>query len=261
MVNRDRIPTGFSQMDHELQGGLGRAELAIVAGTPKRGKTSLMVNFGITEMRGGRPVLHLSLADLSKSEVVIRYACALLGKKEEDVLANPKWALRVREWQDRNANWLIPVDLNFRRTSTEEIEDIIRRVRDEYPEIRLVIVDRAESMASPTKDGGLRHSLAKVYEDLRRVAAATNTSVVTDSQGSEQAYTRKKVTMDLARESKVDKAAVLDLWFGIGRDPDDRAGRFITIQGRRRIEKEVLKFSFDKDTFRFTEELYEGDDE
>jgi len=260
-INRDRIPTGFERMDRELQGGLGRAELAIVAGSPKRGKTSMMVNIAVHEMKNAsRPVLHFSLADLSKAEVVIRYACVIGGKREEEMLARKDWLKVIQDWQERNKNWVIPIDLNYRKVTPSEIEDVIRRVKSIYGELRLVIVDRAESMASAAKDGGLRHSLAAVYEDLRRVAAATNTSILTDTQGSEQSYTRRRVTMDLARESKVDKASILDIWIGLGRDPEDKTQRYVTLQGRRRIENDMLLFSFDKDNFRFQEEAFEGDD-
>lgn len=263
MIDAERIPTPWRGVNHELQGGLGRKEMTIVAGAPKMGKTSLMVNLAAYEMKHeGRPVLHIGLADLNRGEVLIRYASVLTAKTREELQKYPKWLQAVREWQDENENWLIAVDLTHRMSSISEIEDIIRRTKEKRPNLRLVVVDRLERMATPGKDGGVRHSLHKIYADLRSVASATNMSIVTDSQASDQAYRRKKVTFDLARESKVDKAGELDIWMGIGRDPDDAYSRFITLQGRRNIETEMHRHHFDKGrTFIFTEEAYEGGDD
>ena len=258
----NRIATGFPGVDEALQGGLGVGELMVIGGYGKSGKSAVLVNLALHEMREKRPVLYMTLADLHTLEIEIRLACMISEAPEADVLAHPDWLKDIQAWQQKHGNYIIPIDLTGKTVAPGQIEAIIQRVKTEHPRLRTVIIDRAESMARATNADQLRHRLAKVFTDVRGVAENTKTAIFVDIQTDVKSQWKTLVHWSDAHESKVDVGATLDIWLGIGRKQDDPDVRFFNLAGRRRIgDNNLHRFRFNKDTYQFAPEaMYEGEE-
>jgi len=61
------IPTGLSQLDYRLGGGVAPPELAILLAPMKRGKTITVANFGFSAVLDGKNVLHYPLEGSQES--------------------------------------------------------------------------------------------------------------------------------------------------------------------------------------------------
>lgn len=257
----ERIPTGLDGVDREFQGGISRRELGIIAGPPKRGKSATLVNIGGHEISSHRPLLYITLADLSKRDCVMRFAVWLTEQAVEELEAHPKHIKGLQSWFEKHGNKLYVTDWNDRTTTLGELDRHIAEAKSMEPKLRLVLVDRAETIAVPNKYGVLRHELKEIYTELRRIAHRYDVAIWADSQADSRAYTSKRVGMDKGAEDKIGKAGVTDLWLGVTRDQEEGDVLWMTLDGRRRIEQELHRYRLDKRTFRMTEEAsYEGED-
>ena len=260
-VNRlNRIGTGFVELDEALQGGLGVGELAVIGGYGKSGKSAVLMSIALTEMRDHhRPVLYITMADLHALELEMRLACMIANCKEEDL--KPGDMDEITRWQKRRSNYFIPVDLTGRTIAPGQIEALIASVKDKYPQLRLVIIDRAESMARVGNQDQIRHRIAKVFTDLRGIAENTQVAIYVDIQTDVRSKYKTRVHWSDAHESKVDVGATLDIWIGIGRKMADPSVRFFHLAGRRRIKDDLHRYRFNEN-FTFTYELmYEGEED
>lgn len=254
----ERIPTGLSSVDTEFQGGISRCELGIIAGPPKRGKSATLVNIGGHELAACRSVLYISLADLSKRDAVCRFASWLTDKPIEQLVEQPKHMRALQAWFEKKGHKLYVTDWNARHTTLGELDRHIAEAKEREPKLRLILVDRAETVAVPNKYGVLRHELKEIYTELRRIANRHDVAMWADSQADSRAYTSKKVGMDKGSEDKIGKAGVTDLWIGVTRDQEEMDVIWATLDGRRRVEQELHRFRLDKRTFRLTEEASYG---
>lgn len=262
-----RIPIGMPGIDAQFGGGYSERELGLVVGPPKRGKSALLVNIGGHELRRGNSVLYVSLADLFYENIVFRLSAWLTEKPLEYLMEKkPRAFARVmrqlQDWFDRKGHKLYAVDWTRRQTSLSDVERLIGDTKEAEPRMRLVLVDRAETIAVPNKYGILRHDLKEIYTELRRIAGRQGVAIWADSQADSSTYTSKKVTMAKASEDKIGKAGVTDLWMGITREPGDHTSYWITLDGRRKIEQDFFHIRMDQDTFRMKEEAsYEAEHE
>lgn len=261
LIDRDRIGIGLSGVDKSLQGGLGRGELGVIGGFPKYGKTSLLLNIAGNELKRGYPVLYITLADLSKGELLLRVACWFYKKPEEYLLSRPYLLERLNNELDKRDIHFIPIDMQdvIDEMSVDVIQNMIMETKKEYPDLRLVLIDRGEMLAYNASDRAHRHSIVEVYRDLRKAAKVGDVAVWADSQVGYTGKNKKVVTMDMAHESKVGKAQVLDVWVGIGNDMEDKYVRYLTLEGRRRIKQRVHQVRFSDNDFRYREEYLTED--
>lgn len=88
------IPTKyFPSIDEALYGGPRRGELYVVQGTPKAGKSGILVGLGAAALEQGYKVLHITIGDLKQVDVELRYAARLTGIAMKEIMwNNPMYA-------------------------------------------------------------------------------------------------------------------------------------------------------------------------
>lgn len=255
-----RIPVGLPGVDEQFGGGYSERELGLVVGPPKRGKSALLVNIGGHELERCRSVLYVSLADLFYENIVSRFSSWLTKRPIEYLIEHPRAMRTLQGWFEQKGHKLYAVDWTTRTTTLADLDRVIGETKGAEPKLRLVLVDRAETIAVPNKYGILRHELKEIYTELRRIAGRHGVAMWADSQADSRAYTSKKVGMDKGSEDKIGKAGVTDLWMGITREADDHSSYWLTLDGRRKITQEMFHLRMDQDTFRMKEEVsYEGE--
>ncbi len=72
----DRLPTGFTDLDAMLSGGLSEGQLVIVAARPGMGKSAFAGNISLRMARAGSSMLFVSL-EMSAAELAARFASTL----------------------------------------------------------------------------------------------------------------------------------------------------------------------------------------
>jgi KaiC/GvpD/RAD55 family RecA-like ATPase len=74
----ERFITGFESIDDELMGGLGRGEIAAVVSASGVGKSVLLANIAVKNVRRGKRVLYLS-TEMKQNKVAMRLDSILTG--------------------------------------------------------------------------------------------------------------------------------------------------------------------------------------
>jgi len=185
------IPTGFPSLDKMMRGGLGRGEVGIVFGPPKRGKSTVLVNMGAWASRLGFVVIHYSF-ELRKADVVMKYACRATGMTDSQImdLKRPpdihRFEKRCREWYGHGSPWIV-----YERPGQVGVEWIrshlsrLRSVHDVKPD--LIIIDFMDRMGT--------------MEKLTALGADFNAGVWTASQAGRQSEEKDVVRQSDASES------------------------------------------------------------
>ncbi|MCA7081853.1 DNA repair protein RadA, partial [Staphylococcus aureus] len=80
-----KIPTGFSNLDYVLKGGLAKKKIALIAALSGYGKTTMLTNLSSNMVREGYNVLHISLEEID-AEQMLRFDKIMSGMSGKDIL-------------------------------------------------------------------------------------------------------------------------------------------------------------------------------
>jgi DNA repair protein RadA/Sms len=145
---KDRFSTGFSEMDSVLGGGIVPGSVALLAGDPGIGKSTLLLQMAINISLKGKNVLYIS-GEESEQQIKLR---------------------AVRLTKNLKNNFLFLVSL----TNTDEIVGLIQNTKPE-----LVIIDSIQTMESENLTG-LSGSVGQVrYAAAEFIKAAKTLNVPT----------------------------------------------------------------------------------
>lgn len=144
---KERIPSGFSEMDMVLGGGIVPGSVCLLAGDPGVGKSTLLLQLCLLLSEKGKKVLYIS-GEESAEQIKMR-ATRLLGKKKE-------------------SEHLLILSLTDPDAAIAQIQDI-------KPE--LVIVDSVQTLQTENV-AGLAGSIAQIrYGTLHFVKAAKTLNI------------------------------------------------------------------------------------
>ena len=88
-MDQDTIPTGYTQMDELLDGGLYEEMLFVIAARPSVGKTSLATSMTAKLLKMNRSVLFISL-EMSQKHIMERVLCATYNVGKDKVKENAR---------------------------------------------------------------------------------------------------------------------------------------------------------------------------
>lgn len=214
------IPTGIPHLDHALGGGLARGNLGVVVAPPKRGKSTLLINFGFGALtrplvdhptgQRGFNVLHLSL-EMHQDDILRRYDDRLAGSAHiKDKHVAPQQYVEYLESQQA----LVLGDLYVKSYPTRSLTPTgiralltLLAARGFKPD--LLIADYADIMKAERRLGEMRHEQASIYEDLRTIAGEFDLACWTGSQATRGALEKETLTIADFAES-FEKAAIVD---------------------------------------------------
>ncbi len=89
-----KVPTLIPTLDKKTMGGPGRGEVWIIMGLPGRGKSAMLVNIGAGALKSGFAVVHITIGDLDKIDVAIRYAARLTMSSCYEVITGAESYMR-----------------------------------------------------------------------------------------------------------------------------------------------------------------------
>lgn len=254
------IPTGLAHLDYTMGGGLRRGELGVVLAPPKRGKTTLLINFGfgaltrptpesLTERKGFN-VLHLSL-EMHQDDIVRRYDDRLAGPthikiKHTDAV---QYVAHLERQQRRVLGDLYVKSYPTRSLTPTGIRAllVLLSARGFVPD--LLLVDYADIMKPERRLGEMRHEQAGLYEDLRTIAGEFNLACWTGSQAGKGAMEKDVVTIQDFAEA-FEKAAIVDCAIGFCQNDADRLlqrCRLLLAAYRSREDGRVITCSIRRD--------------
>jgi replicative DNA helicase len=187
------LETGFTDLD-EKTSGLQKGDLIIIAGRPSMGKTALAMNIvGNVAIEQGKPVLVFSL-EMPTEALVLRMISSF-GHIDSKVIR--KGAMTDTDWSsfshaitalDKN-NILIDETPSITPT---EIRAKARRVKRQYPELALIMVDYLQLMTVHGKGENRVQEISEISRSLKALAKEINVPVIALSQLNRGVESRPK---------------------------------------------------------------------
>lgn len=209
-----KVKTGIPELD-EVIGGVND-ELVIVGARPKNGKSNFF--FNMVHRNSEKKVMYLSCADYDKEEAI---------ENLNDI--DPAICRR---------NNVVLVDFTSFAATVMDVEGAVSSIRPD-----IAIVDRSEKLMPLRRRKEQRLEFADICDSLRRIAKRYGCPVFTDSQLNDaeqernQKAGRQAITYSRMAEDHTQRAAVLDLFFGLQRG---KGTSWVNVQGRRKgLPKEI----------------------
>lgn len=227
-----KVPTGFPTLDNAFNGGLGRREVGIILGTTGIGKSSMLVNLGAQAIIAGHPVIHVSIGELERDDLFLRYATRLSGIESTDIINGtaPNYKNLMLEYVERY-NPRIFAEYFPPRTRIAAIRSYVSRCKylmGEDPV--LLIIDSASDLAASRRfqSSESYEELGEVYTELKSLAHDFDVAVWTDSQTNRLAKRMDTADYDVIADS-MKKAHKADVILSVNQNIDEYQ------QGRLRI--------------------------
>jgi len=177
------LETGFTDLD-EKTSGLQNGELIIVAGRPSMGKTALAMNIvGNVAIEQNKPVLVFSL-EMPTESLMLRMISSFghidSKKIRSGDMTETDWnsfnhAVRAMENND------ILIDETPSITPTE-IRAKARRMKRQYPELSLIMIDYLQLMTVHGKSENRVQEISEISRSLKALAKEIDVPVIALSQ-------------------------------------------------------------------------------
>jgi replicative DNA helicase len=231
-------PLGLTpEIDDFLKGGVVAGELLSFVGTPGAGKTALLINVGASAFRAGAKVLHVT-TEIAGDRVANRYDLAMGGT--DTLTSSVATALQ-------SGGRLLIRDVGGADVSPFELESFIRR---DAKGIDLLVVDYADELKSSRSYQEKRHELNRVYKELRQVAKRLVVPVVTATQATRGAMSKRIIGLEDIAES-FDIARIADILISINPYEEQRSLVGLkVIKARRRSTRPMWDVEIDYDNCR-----------
>ena len=208
-----RLPTGITDLDNELEGGLPRGSLGVVCAGTGGGKSMFLNHVAAHALAEGRFVCYATL-ELSEARALARLKAALLSVPTNDLLGGRDRQAKAR--YSKVANKLGFCFVRYFTPGVATVADVEAWVKDcerqADAHCEAVVVDYADKLsAGVRKDGeGTYSAMGAVYERLRIMAEQRDSWAWTASQPQRRWKGRKVIDTDDLADSQ-HKARVTDL--------------------------------------------------
>lgn len=229
---RKPIPTGWSILDKELNGGWERGTLTTFIAPTGAGKSMFLCNVSAAAIAQGLSSLYIT-CEMADYKIGLRHDSYFSGiaindvpneqaKVEEEVRGKVKGRLMIKEFPTKTA-------------TVQTIRAYIQRLQATKgfsPDV--LVVDYADLLRGTRNYGEKRHELEGVYEELRALAMELNLVVITADQTNRQGLDMEVVSIGQIGESYA-KATVCDVIITISRRAEDRqahGGRIFIAKSR-----------------------------
>lgn len=207
---RDCIPTPWDCMNQIMGGGLGKAELGLIAAPTGAGKSWILVALGAEAMRHGKNVLHITM-ELTDRVVGQRYDTRISGIPVYELEERSEEA--VKSFADVSGisyiKWYANGSINI-----EHIMSLVHQHESRGTTFDMLIVDPPDSMRSIRKTDGRYLELKTIYEEIRSVAGELFIPCWVASQVQRSALEEEVIGMHHIAESigKIDVADFAFTW-------------------------------------------------
>jgi replicative DNA helicase len=175
-----RIPTGFSELDHVLGGGIGSSEFGTIAGTAKSGKSTFLVNIGANILLLKKNVLYITL-EMEEDRIMNKFDMRLLGMTKEEIRL-PGSLKRMKDIHNNIGNLIVKSFPEYTLKPCD-LEVYLNKLKLSYnfmPDI--VLVDYADIMAPNTHYNQKRFEIDDIYYNLSSISKKNKLSIITATQ-------------------------------------------------------------------------------
>ena len=258
--NRDQlIPTAFVTHNRNLEGGLARKELAMVAAPPGVGKSLYLVNQGATAIREGKNVLYVSL-EMSEDKIAGRFDSVLSDLNNKDLKEKPLAKLKLKEVlseiKEKSRGRLIIKEFPTGSCNVNQLRAYLvqlRLHRDFVPD--LLIVDYLELLRPNRQIDAEYQAQQRISEELRGLAVEQNALLWTATQTNRQAR-RVNIITDAELGDSYGKIRTADWAISLNQNQeeyDDGVMRVFVMKARDSKQHYLINVSVDYSTLRMKE--------
>lgn len=198
------VPSGFTDIDRALDGGMYAPDFMIVAGRPGSGKTALMLSIAMNAAKKGKRVVMFSL-EMSNSQIVMRAASMETGIPFGDMRSR-----KMNEEQKQKYNQFIedfenlPIHLNdLSSISVNVMRQTLREIIAIHGQVDLVIVDYLQLQGVDGKFGNRQEEVSSISRGLKSMCKEFDMPVLAGAQLSREVEKRaeKRPVLSDLRES------------------------------------------------------------
>ncbi len=256
------IDTGYSSLN-QFTNGFHRGELIILAARPGMGKTALMLNMVIRQIKNGERVMIFSL-EMSKKSLVERMVSMLSGVSLQKIrrgnLLDKELNIIVAafDYLNENRDKLMIID-----KSNMTINDIKIEIRKQKENVDIVYVDYLQLINSASEYNNKNVEVGEVSRTAKVMARELDVAVVMLAQLSrevERRTNKKPVLSDLRDSGEIEQNADIVLFLfreayysEIGQKTDAVEEPELIIAKHRNGPTGSIKLCFTKETLEFIE--------
>lgn len=174
--------TGFHVLD-DLMGGLRTGQLAILAGRPSMGKTSLARN--ITSKvchRQGVPAVFFSL-EQTKAELSTLFACQSAGIPPSGALQGELTSDQLKKLEEQKER-LDDLPLHLQEVPSRDVDKLYSRLKRLViqEDVQFVVVDYLQLLDASTSYNSRQREIAEISHTLKQIAVHEDVTVLALSQ-------------------------------------------------------------------------------
>tara|TARA_R110000751_G_scaffold76560_2_gene154405 strand:- start:473 stop:1792 length:1320 start_codon:yes stop_codon:yes gene_type:complete len=253
------IPTAFVTHNRNLEGGLARKELAMVAAPPGVGKSLYLVNQGAAAIREGKNVLYVSL-EMSEDKIAGRFDSVLSDLNNKDLKEKPLAKLKLKEVlseiKEKSRGRLIIKEFPTGSCNVNQLRAYLvqlRLHRDFVPD--LLIVDYLELLRPNRQIDAEYQAQQRISEELRGLAVEQNALLWTATQTNRQAR-RVNIITDAELGDSYGKIRTADWAISLNQNQeeyDDGVMRVFVMKARDSKQHYLINVSVDYSTLRMKE--------
>lgn len=187
------LETGFSGLDKKTS-GLQKGDLIIIAGRPSMGKTALAMNIvGNVAIEQAKPVLVFSL-EMPKETLILRMISSF-GHIDSKKIRSGE--MTETDWHSFNhaVSAMDKNDILIDETPSitpTEIRAKARRIKRQYPELAIIMVDYLQLMTVHGKNENRVQEISEISRSLKALAKEINVPVIALSQLNRGVESRPK---------------------------------------------------------------------
>ena len=258
-LENDLIPTGLTDLDNLLNGGLRRGHFDILAARPAMGKTSLAVQFLLhNSMNLGNRTLFFSI-EMPDTSIGMK-SLSTIGKIPYKVIDSneelERWD-RVLEVASRMGNENFFIDMQTK--DLNQMLALIRKYARKY-NVKFVVIDYLQLITIPGKYGTRDSELGHCVNELAYLAKILNINILCLSQLNRSVESRESkvpILSDLRESGNIEQSAwrVLAIHREEYYNPDTEQAGLASIHVLKGKVSNVGKVEvvFDKRTTRFAD--------
>jgi len=215
--HRRPVTTGWKDIDHICNGGLGKSELGVVVAPTGAGKSMVLVHLGAQALREGKTVVHYTL-ELQDTIIATRYDSCLTGYPLSDII-NFKEEV-FEEIKDIEGK-LIVKEYPTKSATTNTIKSHLTKLLKRGIKPGLIIVDYGDLLKPVIVRKEKRNELESIYEELRAISTEFQCPVWTASQTNRSGLNAEVITMEQISEA-FNKCFVADFIMSVSRTVEDK---------------------------------------
>ena len=218
-VPKHRLPvtTGWKDIDHICNGGLGKSELGVVIAPTGAGKSMVLVHLGAQALKEGKTVVHYTL-ELQDTIIATRYDSCLTGYPLSDII---NFKDEVYEEIKEIDGKLIVKEYPTKSATTNTIKSHLTKLLKRGIKPGMIIVDYADLLKPVVVRKEKRNELESIYEELRAISTEFQCPVWTASQTNRSGLNAEVITMEQISEA-FNKCFVADFIMSVSRTIEDK---------------------------------------